>query len=304
MIGQLGHLGFVIPWVYHFLSHLWTLLAQARNKRTIKIDKACMSNLELMLRVLDKAKGGIDMNLLAFCASDQIYYSDSCPAGLRGYSNQGFAQWYHIPNKLLFRGTNNLLEYLAAIITLWINLINGRLHKGDCALSMTDSLTAKGWMRKTNVIETGDDAIQAAMRVDTARHYACIFMDGNIKGQSQWFPGKENSIADALSQDWHHDDKELISILRHHFPSQMPKHFVVSQIPSKINSWLTSLLQQLPMREQLRELHMTTQLNPGGDGPNIACPLDATISIWTNLADKSKYSSSGLLAWLSGKEDP
>jgi hypothetical protein len=27
MIGQLGHVGFVVPWVYHFLSHLWTLLA-------------------------------------------------------------------------------------------------------------------------------------------------------------------------------------------------------------------------------------------------------------------------------------
>jgi hypothetical protein len=48
MIGQLGHLGFVIPWVYHFLSHLWTLLARARNKRTVKINKACMSDLELM----------------------------------------------------------------------------------------------------------------------------------------------------------------------------------------------------------------------------------------------------------------
>jgi hypothetical protein len=29
-----------------------------------------MRDLELMLPVLDKAKGGIDMNLLAFCALD------------------------------------------------------------------------------------------------------------------------------------------------------------------------------------------------------------------------------------------
>ncbi len=84
-----------------------------------------MSNLELMLQVLDKAKGGIDMNLLAFCAPDQIYYLDSCPSGLRGYSNQGFAWRYRIPKKLLFWATNNLLEYLTAIITPWIDLING-----------------------------------------------------------------------------------------------------------------------------------------------------------------------------------
>jgi hypothetical protein len=84
-----------------------------------------MSNLELMLQVLDKAKGGIDMNLLAVCAPDRIYYSDSCPAGLGGYSNQGFAWRYCIPDNLLFWATNNLLGYIAAIITPWINLING-----------------------------------------------------------------------------------------------------------------------------------------------------------------------------------
>jgi hypothetical protein len=97
-----------------------------------------------------------------------------------------------------FWATNNLLEYLAAIITLSIDLFNGRLHKGDCAQSMTDSSTAKGWMRKTNFIKMGDNAIQAAMRVNAAQHYACIFMDRDIKGYSQWFPGKKNNVADAL----------------------------------------------------------------------------------------------------------
>ncbi len=145
----------------------------------------------------------------------------------------------------------------------------------------------------------GNDAIQAATRVNAAQHYARIFMGGNVKGYSQWFPGKKNNFVDALSQDWHCNDKELTSILCHHFPLQMPKHFVISQIPSKIDSWLTLLLQRLPMREQLRELHVIMQLEPGGDRLNIARPLDATISIWTDSADKSKYSSSGLLAWLS-----
>ncbi len=154
-------------------------------------------------------------------------------------------------------------------------------------------------MRKTNFIGTCDVAIQAATRVNTAQHYACIFMDGNIKGYSQWFPGKKNNIADALAQDWHCNDKELTSILHHHFPLQMPKHFVVSQIPSKMDSWLTLLLQRLPVRVQLWELHTATQLEPGGDGLNIARPSDATISILTDLADKSKYSSLRLLAWLS-----
>jgi hypothetical protein len=66
------------------------------------------------------------MNLLGFRSPDRIYYSDSyCPAGLSGYSNQGFAWRFRIPDVLLFHTSNNLLEFLAAIITLWIDIIGG-----------------------------------------------------------------------------------------------------------------------------------------------------------------------------------
>ena len=71
-----------------------------------------------MQQILDKAQNGIDMNILAFRALDQIYYSDSCPAGLSSYSDQGFAWRFKVPDKLLFCGTNNLLEYLAVILPL------------------------------------------------------------------------------------------------------------------------------------------------------------------------------------------
>jgi hypothetical protein len=64
--------------------------------------------------------------------------------------------------------TNNFLEYLAAIITPWIDLINGQLMKWGCALSMTDSSTAEGWMRKTNFIKTEDNKIQVKAQVDAA----------------------------------------------------------------------------------------------------------------------------------------
>ncbi len=87
----MGHIGFVIPWVYHFLSRLRFLLPRAQYKRRISINKKCMRDLELMQGILDKAKQGIDMNLLAFRSPDRIYYSDSCPASLGGYSVQGHA---------------------------------------------------------------------------------------------------------------------------------------------------------------------------------------------------------------------
>jgi hypothetical protein len=70
-----------------------------------------------MQSILDKAKKGIDMNLLVFRSPDRIYYLNSCPAGLSGYSNQGFAWQFAIPDDLLFRASNNLLEFPAAVIT-------------------------------------------------------------------------------------------------------------------------------------------------------------------------------------------
>jgi hypothetical protein len=96
-----------------------------------------------MLKILDKAKEGIDINLLGFRSPNRIYYLDSCPAGLSGYSNQGYAWRFKIPDNLLFRASNNLLEFLAAIITPRIDIIGGCLSPGDCTLLMTDSTTAK-----------------------------------------------------------------------------------------------------------------------------------------------------------------
>ncbi len=70
MIGRIGHVGFVIPWVYHFLTWLRTLLAHARNRRTIKIDDKCVKDLVLMQQIVDKVQKGINMDLLAFRAPD------------------------------------------------------------------------------------------------------------------------------------------------------------------------------------------------------------------------------------------
>ena len=88
-----------------------------------------------MQTILSKAKEESDMNLLAFRSPNRIYYSNSCPAGLGGYSDQGTAWPFKLPDKLQFCGSNNLLEFLAAIITPWINIINEWLNSGDCAPS-------------------------------------------------------------------------------------------------------------------------------------------------------------------------
>ena len=102
----------------------------------------------MFLGFLTIANNGISLNSIAFRRPTHIYRSDSCPAGLGGYSNRGWAwRWYLLKN-LLFRASNNLLEHLAAIISQWVDILAGRLKNQDCVLLRTNSMTAEGWLKK------------------------------------------------------------------------------------------------------------------------------------------------------------
>ena len=61
-----------------------------------------IEDLKLVLLVLDKAARGIDVNLLVYKKPTKIYRSDSYPAGLGGYSSDGFAWRFYIPLELMF----------------------------------------------------------------------------------------------------------------------------------------------------------------------------------------------------------
>jgi hypothetical protein len=124
-----------------------------------------------------------------------------------------------------------------------------------------------------------------------------------VKGYSQWFAGKENNVTDALSQEWHRTNKNLTSVLGSLFPNQMPSHFEILPLPSKISCWLISLLQQLPVSERLRKEHTTAKLEHGDDGQNIANLLDAQTSSWINSQEMSESSCLEHLQWLSEKDN-
>jgi hypothetical protein len=260
LIGRLGHLGMVIPFVYHFLSRLREWHHKSRHKRfPSQMTAECRQDLMLMRKFLDRAHNGIDMNLISYRRPTHVYRSDSCPFGLGGYSNEGFAWRFELPSDLRFRASN----FMASIISPWVDIIAERLSRGDCALSMTDSTTSAGWIRKTNFKEDALDPIEATTRIEIARHHACLFIEKDIKEYSQWFEGKRNPVADALSREFERDDTELTNILRSLFPSQLPQHFEIVSLPTEISSWLTSSLQKLPVKEQLREAHTRAKLDPG-----------------------------------------
>ena len=101
-IGQLVHLGFVLLAIYHFLSQLQDLQWQAENRRSIPANTECAKDLLLMLWFLQKAREGIDLNLIAYRKPNKAYRSDSYPHGLNGYINKGLT----LRHILLARGAS------------------------------------------------------------------------------------------------------------------------------------------------------------------------------------------------------
>ncbi len=103
-----------------------------------------------------------------------------------------------------------------------------------------------------------------------ARHHASQYLTKGIREYSQWFPGVENQVADALSRDDDRSDEKLTKILRSHCPSQVPQHFEIVPLPSEIISWLTSLLRRLRQKLELAEAHTRTMLGRGPATPSTA----------------------------------
>ena len=128
---------------------------------------------------------------------------------------------------------------------------------------MTDSSTSEGWLRKSNFKEDGENPIQATIRLEVPRSDAKRIMENKIKNYSEWFPGWMNDVSDALSRDDDRSDNELINIFRSFTPSQIPDHFEIVLLPREISFWLISLLQRLPVKEQLLERHMRTKIGRG-----------------------------------------
>ena len=92
---------------------------------------------------------------------------------------------FKIPDDLLFKASNNFLEFIASIVTPWVDLIARRLKAGDCALSMTDSTTSAGWLKKTNFDDESNN-IEAKVRNEAARKHASLFINEGVIECTQW----------------------------------------------------------------------------------------------------------------------
>jgi hypothetical protein len=302
-ISRLVHLGLALPFIHHFMSRLRDLHLTVTQRRSVKVNGEYAKDLRMMLGFLKIANKGISLNSIAFRGPTHIYRSDSCPAGLGGYSHEGWAWRWYLPDNLLFRALNNLLEHLAAIVLPWVDIIAGRLKCEDCVLSMNDSTTPKNGSKK-KISKLGEkNPIQALVRIKAPRMQATLFLKRGLKSYSQWFKGERKKVSDALSCDNDKTDNKLTLTIKTCCPSQVSSHFEICPLPNKIISWLTLLLQQLPVSKRLREVHTRSKLGHGSGGKSTPSPLESETTTTSSFSLKRTNTSSlEHLPWLSGMQ--
>ena len=230
------------------------------------------------------------MNLLTIRQPTHLFRSDACEHGLGGYSAEGTAWRWPLPPHLLARAHINLLEFLASIICIWLEILRG-VQPESCFLSMGDSTTATGWLRKSNFKEEDEDDEETTAKLVAARHLATLLQDTRACLYAQWFRGEDNDISDSLSRDLHIQTPHLLSLLKSKFPSQVPNNFRIVVLPSEIVSWVSSLLESLPVKKERLVKHKTTGLEAGTDGQNSSKTLN---TMTTHSSQNSRSLGVGL----------
>ena len=184
MIGRLNHVAGIIPMLCHFLGRLRHALFRASKHKWTNLCLCEISDLHICLQMLDHASTGVLINNITFRSPNIFYRSDASEFGIGGYNLvSGLAWRYELPVKLRLRTSLNSLEFLACVITIWIDIINDNISLEDCILSQSDSTSATGWLRKSNFSDSEDSIAQMI----TTRHLAALILNSKSCLYSQWF---------------------------------------------------------------------------------------------------------------------
>ncbi len=312
LINRLSHMAGVLKGSRHFLSRLRYYFDQSKEVESkkytrIHFNKTTLEDLSLMLKFLDKAHEGVSMNILVFRSPNRIYRTDACEYGLGGiFQDNSLWRWI-IPQHLLHRAHITLLEFLGMIVPVWMDILDGLLRPQDCFLSLGDNSNAVAWMVNSNFKLAEEDLPDQQAKLRASRKLASLVMDFSLAQFSQWMCGDDNVIPDICSRDLHLLENELIDNLTHFISSSHPTkdtpQLRMRKVHKEIDSFLCSVLQQLPKNPQRFTQHKTSGFEPGKDGHSSFHPsaLKAMIS-WKHLLQVKRLPSSQPSASQSEKE--
>jgi hypothetical protein len=288
-MGRLNHVACIFLPMRHFMGRLYCALYRAKARSgwtTLSTNELLDQTSTLHLEFLQYAKQVVSLNNVSFQQPTHIYRSDASEFGIGGYNFISGQAWHwEIPTHLVLHASINSLEFMASLITIWVDVISGRILPEDCLLSQTDSSTSAGWLRKSNFANDLKEDIQLA----TAKRLATLIINSKCCFYSQWFPGNDNNISDSLSRDFHWSDSHLTGLLSTAFPHQVPFGLEMLPLPTEISSWVTSqlllLLQTMPWSKE--PTRSSFALGVGTE--TILCPSGSVMTSSWNPLTGAKY---------------
>jgi hypothetical protein len=155
--GRLNNAAYIVPTMRHFLSRLRAqrMLADKTKHQQVHIPLPIITDLYLCKNFLQWSKSGISLNLVTFRSPTTYLRSDACNHRLGGYNIYSGRAWhFQLPSDCIGRAHINTLEFMASVISIWIEIFNGLFLSHDCFLSQMDSTTAAGWLRKSNLSDS------------------------------------------------------------------------------------------------------------------------------------------------------
>ena len=251
VLGRLENVAIIVSMLGHFLNNIRHLQLKAERKQhNVMIGSRVKEDLRLARCFLSRAQQGISMNLLTFREPTIVHIGDASEHGLGAFASHGRAWRYLIPEHLRGRAHINLLEFLTQLISVWIDILENKTSKEDCILCMGDSTAAMGWLRRSNLRETDEDDKDWEVKQQVARKLANLVLDSGTVLYKQWFAGKLNVVADSLSRDLYYLSPNTHKQFLHLVASpQLPANFVIKAVPTEICSFITLMLEQLPVKK-------------------------------------------------------
>jgi hypothetical protein len=203
------------------------------------------------------ANHGISMNRVTHRRPSQMGWSDSCTSGLGGFTLNGTAWRLQIPPTSPLFGVskaNNVFEFLAMAVTLWILIIECQT-KGEteqCILLLGDSTSALGWLYRASRIPESSFYHEAVTLI--TRKVARLLTATTHCLASQHLKGSLNVVADLLSYCGSSrasphplaadspDDRTLTRRFHSSLPQLIPHNFAISPVPEDILSFAVLVL--------------------------------------------------------------
>ena len=310
-LGRLNHAATVLPLARHFLSRLSFATHSAEYFKPVKLNKSTIKDLELWIQLLTKLRNGISMNLLTIRPPNIVMWTDACEHGLGGISYPRGRAWrFHISSDLRHRAHINLLEFLAILVGIWLDLTEQATGPEDCILAFGDNTSAISWIHKSKFRTDNEPEPLFQAKLTVARKIASLSIDNDLRLYSKWLPGESNKVADYLSRNSTSTNDELTHYIINNYPTQVPKNLETSALPKEIESFISNLLQSLPKPQQPQQGTNALEMQHGTNGLPSWNPSDCEMtnswnpSIQDDTETKSYHYLFKTFAWDQILEKP